>query len=636
MCGFAGEFLYRSGNAGLQLARSMAARVRHRGPDEEGSFLSADGRCAIGFHRLAVIDPTGSHQPMTSEDGNLTVAFNGEIYNFRALRQEISRRGGQLRTSGDTEVLLHLYRQYGQAMLDHLEGMFALAIYDSSAGRLMLARDRLGQKPLWYAPLDDRVAFASEAKALLVHPRVSRKVDAQALTSYFTIGYIPAPRSIWAALRKLPPAHFMIAAGSCQAPVRYWQPATADLPPTRQQQVELVRQEVTRAVESHMVSDVPLGVLLSGGVDSSIVTALMCRAAGRAGGVRSFTAGFEDAELDERPAARMVANHCATDHTELLVATDVVGTLDKLVAMYDEPFADSSAMATSLICRAAREHVKVALTGDGGDETFAGYDRYRALHLAETMTPWRYAATRLAAWALKPWARHDERSRARRFIRFADSLPYPFSSQYFMYRRLFGPEDLARLFDDRFASQVDLGAPAEWFCNLYEDREFPDEVARAQYHDLMTYLPDDLLVKTDIASMAVSLEARAPLLDHKLVALGIQLPVDTKVSGRKGKLILQEAFADLLPPATFSRPKRGFAVPLGRWLREDLLDMLRGTLLDGTVGRQGILRPESVAGLINDHVTGCGDHRHRLWAVLVFQRWLLANGGMFGAELVCT
>ena len=375
-----------------------------------------------------------------------------------------------------------------------------------------------------------------------------------------------------------------------------------------------------------MTADVPLGALLSGGLDSGIVVGLMCRAAGGSGGVRTFTAGFEDAPYDERPAARATARRLGTEHKEIVVRAAPAGAVDELVRMYGEPFADSSALPMWLICRAAREHITVALTGDAGDEVFGGYDRYRALHLAETMSPGRYLAVRLAAVLARPFAPAGERSRLRRLVRFADALPYPSSNQYLMYRSLFAPQDLPRLFTEEFAEEVDLTEPARWFLDLYEDGEFDREVQYAQRHDLLTYLPDDLLVKADIASMAASLELRCPMLDHELVPLGLSLPAEMKVAGGRGKAILREAFEDLLPREVLRGPKRGFGVPLGRWLREDLADMLRETLMDRGFLDRRIVRAEAMAGLLNDHLSGRDDHRHRLWALLILARWLAERG----------
>lgn len=623
VCGFAGEFVFGSGRADRSVCVAMASRLAHRGPDAEGVYASPDGRCAIGFRRLAVIDPAGSHQPMVAADDAAAVAFNGEIYNFRELREELAADGAAFRTAGDTEVLLHLYEREGAEMLARLQGMFAFAMYDSRRSSLLLARDRLGQKPLWYAELADRVVFASEAKALSAHPGVGREMDAVGLTYYLSLGYIPAPRTAWAGERKLPPAsRLVVGSGGAGEPERWWRPEALELPSSPAGRVELVRERVTAAVEGRMLSDVPLGALLSGGIDSSIVVALMARAAGRAGGVRTFTAGFEHAEFDERPAAAEVARHCGTDHTELLVEPEPAAVLDAVVNMYDEPFGDSSAVPTWLVCREARRHVTVALAGDGGDEVFGGYDRYRAMLLGERLRGPSYAAVRVGAMLAGLVAPHDERSRLRRFVRFARGLAHPPSIQYFTYRRLFGPEELLRLLTEDFLAELDVYEPAEWFCSLYEEADAADEPGRAQRHDVMTYLPDDLLVKADIASMAASLELRAPMLDPDVVAAGLALPTEDKLDRRSGKRILRAAFGDLLPAGVFERPKRGFAVPLDDWLRGPLRPALEQTLLDPALERRRIFRREALVGLVNDHLSGRGDHRHRLWALLVLARWL--------------
>ncbi len=606
----------------VDVACAMADRLTHRGPDERGQYLSPDRRCAMGFCRLAVIDPPGSHQPMTSVDGRITVAFNGEIYNFRQLRQQLTAEGAAFRTAGDTEVLLHLYARDGAAMLDRLDGMFAIAIHDAAADKLLLARDRMGQKPLWYAFTRDRVVFASEAKAILAHPDIGRQVRRESITRYLTSGYSGWPDAIWADLLKCPPAGVLELTDGPAKPSRFWQPGLIDLPDSPDERLALVRQSVSDAVAARLVSDVPLGALLSGGLDSAIVVALMSQAAGAAGGVRTFTAGFEDGPYDERPAARIVAEHCRTDHTELLVHPAPAGALDRIVAMYDEPLADSSALPTWLICRAAREHVTVALAGDGGDEVFGGYDRYRALLLAERMGPLKYLATRAAAKVIGRFAPTDERSWRRRLVRFAEAIPLPCAMQYFKYRSLFAADDLARLLTDEFADGLDLDEPTDWFCDIYEDFEVDSEITRAQLHDMWTYLPDDLLVKTDIASMASSLELRLPMLDHRVVQIGLSLSEDEKVARGQGKAMLRKAFADMLPGEVLRRGKQGFAVPLASWLRGELRDEMCDVLLDDSLTARGMFRRDALEGLINDHLSGRDDHHHRLWALMVLARWL--------------
>ena len=622
MCGFAGEFLFGASGANLKLVCEMAALLRHRGPDESGRFLSADGSCAIGFQRLAIIDLAGSHQPMSSPDGSVTIAFNGELYNFRQLREQLVQHGCRFQTSGDTEVLLHMYLRDELAMLEHLEGMFAFAVYDGRKNRLMLARDRLGEKPLWYAALNDRIAFASEAKALLHHPSVDKTLNHDSVADYLSLGCVHAPHSIWNGVSKLLPGHFLVVENAQCRTERYWRPRMMALPPDPQEQTRMVREMIQASVQARMIADVPLGALLSGGVDSSVIVALMCKAAGKSGGVKTFCAGFDDPLYDERAAAREVARHCGSEHTELLIRPEPsAGMIDEIVSRYDEPFADSSAIPTFLICQAARQHVTVALTGDGGDEIFAGYERYRALHLADTLSPLAYLGVRIASGIGNVFAGTEERSRLRRLARFADAMTQPFAAQYLTYRSVFFPKDLPRLFSDEFAAGADLAEPARWFTGLYEEGNFPDEVARAQHHDLMTYLPDDLLVKSDIASMANSLELRTPMLDHRLVPVGLSLPIGMKIRRRRGKHILREAFRDMLPPGILDLRKRGFGIPLGKWLRNDLAGVLKETLLDRSFLDRAIVRKDAMEGLINDHLSGTDDHRHRLWALLVLARW---------------
>ncbi|GAF68170.1 unnamed protein product, partial [marine sediment metagenome] len=356
---------------------------------------------------------------MTDPTGRVTIAFNGEIYNFRKLRRELASEGWQFRSEGDTEVVLALYCKLGTQMFDQLDGMFAVAIYDQNAGRLVMGRDRLGQKPLWYAPLADRLIFGSEAKAILAGTSVGTEIDPNAVTEYLTLGYISSPKSIWGGINKLEPGSVAVVEGPDFQSKRYWRPSVVDLPAGSAEQLELVRAGVARAVESRMVSDVPLGALLSGGLDSAIVVALMAKSAGSAGGVKTFTAGFADPQYDERPLARLVAKHYRTEHTEVEIKVNAVSAVDDVLNMYDEPFGDSSAIATHLICKAARQSVTVALAGDGGDEVFGGYDRYRALLISQTMGNAGYLATKVAASLARPFARGTERNRLRRLIRFA-------------------------------------------------------------------------------------------------------------------------------------------------------------------------------------------------------------------------
>ncbi|MCK5113601.1 MAG: asparagine synthase (glutamine-hydrolyzing) [Phycisphaerae bacterium] len=633
MCGFAGEFVFGAGEADQLIVGRMGATLTHRGPDEEGTFVSGDRRCAIAFRRLSVIDPPESHQPMTSSDGKTSIAFNGEIYNFRQLREKLSAAGARFRTHGDTEVLLELFRAKGIGALEELVGMFAFAAYDANVHTLTLARDRLGQKPLWYSTLPDRIVFASEPKALLLHPGIDKTPDRSAIAAFCTIGYVPAPSSAWSGIRKLAPGSSLVcsAAGPAE-PVRYWTPkiASPSAGLSMSDAVDKVRDQLEQAVNMRMVSDVPLGALLSGGVDSAVVVALMSAAAGKTGGVKTFTACFDDPRYNEGPIAKRVAEHCNTDHTELRIAPDPRGMLDWVVDHYDEPFADSSAIPTHLISRAAREHVTVALTGDGGDEAFAGYDRYRAMHMTQNMSVAKYIAITIAAAVARRFASKNERSRRARLVRFAAAIDLPPAVQYFKYRRLFGPDELLEIFSNDFlaSGNVDVDAPAEWFCDLYESGGQDDEVANAQLCDLATYLPDDLLVKSDIASMAASLELRAPMLDHRVIELALNLPTETKLNSHRGKLVLREAFAHMLPPGAFDHPKRGFGVPLGDWLRNELRDEMAETLNDPALEKMGLFDKSAMNNLMNAHLAGRRDYSHQLWAMMVLGRWFAKFGGV--------
>ena len=598
----------------------MADRLAHRGPDQSGEFLSADGRCAIVTRRLAVIDPAGSGQPMTTDDGLATIALDGAIYNFRELRLQMQAIDIPFTTDGDTEVLLQLYKLYDHWALDRLTGKFAFAFYDAAQTRLVLARDPLGQKPLWYSFGIDRVIFASEAKALLAHPDVSADIRRISVPFYLTTGYVNSPDSAYSDSVKLLAGHKLEIFDRPARPEPYWKPSWFSLPGAKSQRIELIRSHLTRSVRQRLVGDVPVGALLSGSVSSAIVTALMAEQAGRAGGVKTFTAAFGNQADEVLANARRVAEHLGTDHTEVVVQPDPIGMLDRILDLHDEPFADPDALPTYLICQAARQHMTVALTGDGGDVAFGGCDRYRLLHQADNVRPFKYMLIRLGALLARPWAKRGDQSKLARFIRFADILPLPPAQQYFSTRTLFDAEDLAFLLDDDFSQSLDLNAPADWFGELFEAPDVDDEITRAQYHDLATYLPDDLLTNTDLASMANGLELRAPMLDARVMQLGLSLPANDKAAPGK---ILRETFADVLPADVLHQPKKSFHLPLAGWLRSELADQMRETLLDPAVTDAKIFRTEALEGLINDHLDQTDDHANRLWALMVFCRWLV-------------
>jgi asparagine synthase (glutamine-hydrolysing) len=617
-------------------ADAMAATLAHRGPDQAGVYSAPRG--AMASRRLAICDiPTGT-QPMSvrAHGRHITVSFNGEIYNTRALSAELRAAGEPIRTGCEVETLAFAYAHWGETFLSHLDGQFAIAIFDepdtdeSSPAKCILARDRMGQKPLWIEMLPTGVAFASEPKALFAHPAITARWNAPALSHYAMLGYIPSPLSAFEGITKLEPGSVLTLTDRPAAPRRWYTPPAADelaefAGASEEENIARVRELLERAVADRLMADpeVPVGMLLSGGVDSAIIAALMARASDRP--VRTFTAGFAESEYDERPAAAALAKHIGAQHTELLITPDPLTAIDQVAAMYDEPFADSSALATHLICQAASEHVTVALVGDGGDEVFGGYDRYRAMQLADSLSPPGYLAARLAGWLAGAIAPHRERNKLRRFARFAKGLPLVPATRYLNYRNLFPVSDLQYLFTEDYLVELaeTSDGPDENFCEQFADcDERSDNILGAvQRHDMSSYLPDDLLVKADIASMAHSLELRAPMLDHRIIAMGLGLPAEQKIAGRRGKHLLHKAFCDLVPPCHFDSAKRGFGVPLAAWLRGPLRELMVDRLTSSSFleGPGSVFQPRALLGLMNDHLDRTGDHSHRLWALLILE-----------------
>jgi asparagine synthase (glutamine-hydrolysing) len=577
----------------------MRAALLHRGPDEGST--DTFGRCILGHQRLKVIDLDTGYQPVANETGDVVAVFNGEAYNFRELRNEL--RGHEIRGTGDTPVLPHLYEESGPRFVERLSGMFALALWDASRERLVLARDRLGKKPLlWTRLADGTLAFASELKALLRLPGVGRDVDLDAIDAYLALQYVPGDRTALRGINKLPPGHILVAEGDGERIERYWQPAPVENSSSDAEWLERVRATVGEAVRKRLVADVPLGALLSGGIDSSVVVALMAQASAEP--VRTFTVGFSDARYDERAHARVVAERYGTIHEELEIEEDVAATLPRLAAAYDELLGDEAAFPTFLIAEQARRHVTVALAGDGGDETFAGYERYIAHGLAARI-PGPAAQAGAAALRLLPAARREPRSTLFRTARFLDVAAADSRERYARLMEVFPLELRRSLWVDDHARAVRLEPQG-------------DDIAALQLLDLETYLPGDLLLKADIASMSHSLELRSPFLDHEVVELGLGLPESLKVRGRTGKIALRHAFADELPPDVSERGKTGFGVPLGRWFRSDLRELARDVLPND----RGWFRPATVSRLLDEHESGSADHGHRLWCLLMLELWV--------------
>lgn len=607
---------------------AMIAPLRHRGPDGEGSW--SDGRAGLAHARLAVIDLSpAAHQPMASADGSVWIAYNGEIYNFAEIRRDLEALGYPFRSRGDTEVVVNGWHAWGARVFSRLRGMFALALWDRRGGRLILARDRIGKKPLYYARRGEALLFGSEAKALLAWPGMRREADLGAIDRYLSLGYVPAPESAFAGIRKLPAAHSLTIAltpdGRLGEPelVRYWslpEPRAA----VRDRPADLAAELVARleeAVRLRLVSDVPLGAFLSGGVDSSAVVATMARVGG--GRVRTFTIGSSARAYDETAYARMVAERYGTEHEELVVEPDSVAILPRLVWHYGEPFADPSAVPTYYVAQMARRHVTVALNGDGGDEGFLGYRRYRAMrHLMrlDRMTRWgpRERHVGLArALALMPPAA----ARRLKLARIGEVLRAPADEpgrRYGATLAYFADRDKEAGYGEALRDRL-AGSAFDLFAPYFEAAG--DLVAGANRADIHTYLPDDLMVKVDVASMAHGLEARSPLLDHTLLEWAAALPRALKMAGGETKSLLKQAMEPYLPRAVLYRPKRGFGVPIEAWLRDELRDLAYDTLLSQGARARGLFRPDYVRRLLDEHCARRRDHHARLWALLMLELW---------------
>jgi asparagine synthase (glutamine-hydrolysing) len=619
VCGIAGKLSARA-DVPEELAVEMCATLRHRGPDSRGSF--SDGRAALGIQRLAIIDVAHGDQPIYSEDGSVVVVHNGEIYNYRELREDLVARGHRFATESDTEVIVHLYEDLGEDCVSELRGMFAFALWDRRRGRALIARDRLGKKPLFYTERDGELWFGSETKAIVRDPDVSREVDFAAIDRYLHYQYVPAPHSAFRALRKLPPAHALVWQDGSSTLRRYWKPTFAPkLEMPREELAELIRDELLEATRLRLRSDVPLGALLSGGVDSSAVVAAVARVSTRQ--LKTFSIGFREETHDESPYAREVAELYGTDHHELIVEPEIADLLPRLAWHYGEPFADHSAIPSFALAEITRQHVTVALNGDGGDEAFGGYERYSLAQMADAAgrlpAPlWNSAAAALGRAGV-PMETSSRASQLRRaFVLFAQE-PWRRYANYVAY---FRAEQRHRLYTPQFRSALDEDGALEVVGAAYRASDAADGIERLLDVDLHTYLPGDLLVKMDIATMAHSLEVRSPFLDQRIVELAARIPRSEKVSGRHRKRILRHALRPWLPDAILDRPKQGFAVPLIEWFRGPLRGVPGEILLDPTAVGRGIFEEREIEALIADHVAGRANNARRLWALIQLELWL--------------
>ena len=598
----------------------MCDAIKHRGPDDDGFYVN--GSVALGMRRLSIIDVKGGQQPIHNQDRTAWIVFNGEIYNYRELRRDLEKLGHRFYTNSDTEAIVHAYDQYGADCPKHLRGMFAFAIWDERTQELFLARDRVGKKPLLYAHINGDLVFGSEFSALLLHPQISKDIDTRAIDYYLSFMCVPAPLTAYQQIRKLEPGHSLRwKQGEIQVQ-RYWQPNFSNkIAITEEEAGERAIEILRDAVRVRLMSEVPLGAFLSGGVDSSAVVALMSEVSSEP--VKTFSIGFEEQDFSELHHARRVAEHVGADHHEFIVRPDALEVLPTLVEHYGEPYADSSAIPTYYVARETRKHVTVALNGDGGDESFAGYERYAAMRLAEKYyrlpSFLRNSVIKPAADLLPTYEHRRSRLRdAKRFIRAA-SLPRV--DRYMRWVSVFDAASKADLYSDSFRHQTRELHASDTLEAWFAYANGAGIVDASLLTDIMTYLPNDLLVKVDIATMAVSLEARSPFLDHHVIEFAASLPEKYKLHGLTTKYLLKRVLKKLLPTENLERKKMGFGVPIGHWFRGRLQPFLRQTLLSQRALSRGLFNSEMVRRMIELHTRGERDYSHQLWTLLMLELW---------------
>lgn len=625
MCGIVGT-VHKNGRGGDQLVvRRMCGLITRRGPDDEGFYFG--DRVGLGMRRLSIIDLHAGKQPIHNEDKTVWVVFNGEIYNYRELRRDLEKRGHRLLTASDTECLVHLYEDFGEELVSHLRGMFAFAIWDDRQKKLLLGRDRLGIKPCYYRQHDGALYFGSELKCLLAIEGMERRISLPALSDYLTFKYVPGPQTIYEGIRELPPAHVGLWSDGSFHVKRYWQlkPASGE---TRSLDyyAEGLLHELEEAVRLHLVSEVPLGAFLSGGIDSSAIVALMSRVG--QGKVKSFTIGFEDGQVgvDERPFARTIATQYGTDHSEYLYEDperQIAAMLPAIVRSFDEPFADSSAIPNYMISEAARKYVTVALSGTGGDELFAGYERYRGALAAER---YRHIPRLVRQGLLNPLINLLPEVRAAglwidRLKRFTQGVDLPLPERYQRFLAAFDESEKRELFSDD-VRQTLMCEKNYWTPLAMEQVEATEDLLEWMLQtDLHTYLPDDELRKTDRLSMWHSLEVRVPFLDHKVVEFAATIPEKYKLHGMTKKYVLIQALDGIIPKHILRRRKQGFSIPLSDWLRGPLRDFVRDHLSVGAIAKAGYFDAATVQKLLGEHERHVRNHEVKIWTLLVFMVW---------------
>jgi len=620
MCGIVGIIQPARSEIDRALLERMSNAIRHRGPDDDGFYVN--GSVGLGMRRLSIIDVKGGAQPIHNQDRTAWIVFNGEIYNYRELRDQLERLGHSFYTNSDTEAIIHAYDQYGADCPKHLRGMFAFAIWDERTQELFLARDRVGKKPILYAQVNGQLVFGSEFSALLQHPDIGKDIDFEALNHYLSFMCVPAPLTAYREIRKLEPGHSLRYRKGEIRIERYWQPdfskkINIDETEAGERAVQILRD----AVKVRLMSEVPLGAFLSGGIDSSAVVALMSEESSDP--VKTFSIGFEEQDFSELHHARRVAEHVGADHHEFIVRPDALEVLPILVEHYGEPYADSSAVPTYYVARETRKHVTVALNGDGGDESFAGYERYAAMRLAEKYhrIPAVLRDTLLRqAIELMP-STETKRSRVRDVKRFVEAASLPKVERYLRWVSVFDSQAKQDLYTENFKRDTQAHSAASIIDPWFARANGSGIVDAALLTDIMTYLPNDLLVKVDIATMANSLEARSPFLDHHVIEFAASLPEKYKLRGLTTKYLLKRVLKKLLPTENLGRRKMGFGVPIGHWFRGKLQPFLRETILSESALKRGLFKPEVVKHLVELHTRSERDYSHQLWTLLMLELW---------------
>lgn len=621
MCGIVGFVNGNARSAEREILENMNRCIVHRGPDEDGFFVKEN--VALAMRRLAIIDLKGGQQPIFNEDRTKAIVFNGEIYNFQELKKDLEARGHRFYTNCDTEVIVHLYDEYGADCVLHLRGMFAFAIWDETDKSLFIARDRIGKKPLLYShqPNGDLI-FGSEFTAVLSHPNISREVDFDAIDSYLSYLCVPAPQTAFKQIRKLEPAHWLRWKDGKIETKRYWLPDfSKKIKISEEEAIEETTRIIREATKMRLISEVPLGAFLSGGVDSSTVVALMAQEDSKP--VKTFSIGFEEQDFSELKYAKIVANHVGAEYNEFIVKPNALEILPELVAHYGEPYADSSAIPTYYVSKETRNFVTVALNGDGGDESFAGYERHAAMKIAELYH-------RIPSFARKLFVETPinlfptselKKSRVRDAKRFLQAANLPKTERYFRWMSTFNRDAKKEVYTKEFSEKVSAQNASHFLDQWFAKANGSGILDATLLTDQMTYLPNDLLVKVDIASMAVSLEARSPFLDHKVIEFAASLPENIKMKGFETKSLLKKVAARLVPKEVIYRRKMGFGVPIGSWFRGEMKNFVRDILLSEKSLKRGIVKPEMLKKYVDEHTNAEKDHTFQIWTLLMLELW---------------